>query len=541
MTVPSTLVKKIGDMLPESSNAGSAFTSSAFDPNIHLQEDAEVKVTFLHEGAGYRNTLGYFTYTVGGGGAITIVDRQLIFPNASLSGSGGVLRRGDASVLRDTNGSPRTFSAGTRIGFFVIAAGWSSSTVQNWNAGTATVPSTSPSSNTSPAQGTYTTIDSLNRENALGRASVARHVAMILVRDNDFRGGDDVLLVGFEDLNRASGADNDFNDVVFFVSATPATAIADQDVPDFTEITPNDDTDSDGVKNISDTYPSDPTRAFVTRYPTSGSYTVALEDNYPSVGDADYNDAVVAYEFQLVTSASGSIKDLIGTFHLAARGAGRDARMGVHFPGMPSNATGDVLIERFLSDSEETHEVGGGVDLTVEEVIAASNRLVVFESTRDALPALSEETFTNTESDAVGRSAASARFRIIFDTAVSPAVLGTVPYDLYFEIDHSAGYYDIHFPGKPGFSDRLVDLPTESGESSFLDDNGYPWLVEVPANWRWPLETVHVATSYTAFAQWRTSRGTKSKNWYDAPSGSVGAALSSYLVSRDWTVDLPAP
>ena len=62
VSVPSSVTNTIGTILPESSNAGAAYLSQVYSPNLVVSETATVSVTFLWEGAGYRNTLGYFTY-----------------------------------------------------------------------------------------------------------------------------------------------------------------------------------------------------------------------------------------------------------------------------------------------------------------------------------------------------------------------------------------------------------------------------------------------------------------------------------------------
>ena len=115
--IPVPVLTQVGDLLPEQSNAGAAFLGDAYSPNLVMEQDGTVTVTFVHEGAGYKNSLGYFTYTIN---PFTIVDRQLIFPNVSFP----VLQRGDQSTLRDANGDVRTFNAGERIGFFLVADGF---------------------------------------------------------------------------------------------------------------------------------------------------------------------------------------------------------------------------------------------------------------------------------------------------------------------------------------------------------------------------------------------------------------------------------
>ena len=70
-------------------------------------------VTFLDEGAGFRNSLGI--YEIDAQGAIQNV--QILFSNASRLGSGGELVPGQSSVELD-------FEAGDQIGFFIVSNGY---------------------------------------------------------------------------------------------------------------------------------------------------------------------------------------------------------------------------------------------------------------------------------------------------------------------------------------------------------------------------------------------------------------------------------
>jgi len=92
---------------------------------IVLTKNADVSVTFVSEGASYRNSFGYYIYNVN-----DIPDKEddikanmkIIFANASATGSGGTLNEGDRVHLG-------TFSAGTVIGYFVISDGWNGTKV----------------------------------------------------------------------------------------------------------------------------------------------------------------------------------------------------------------------------------------------------------------------------------------------------------------------------------------------------------------------------------------------------------------------------
>ena len=81
---------------------------------FEIAEDYAGKVTFLDEGAGYRNTLGM--YKVDDAGRIENV--EILFANSSARGSGGELERGLSSV-------PVTLEAGDKVGFFVLPNGYS--------------------------------------------------------------------------------------------------------------------------------------------------------------------------------------------------------------------------------------------------------------------------------------------------------------------------------------------------------------------------------------------------------------------------------
>ena len=539
LPVPDVVMTTVGELLPEESNAGASFLSGKYDPNIYLKETATVAVTFVWEGAGYRNTLGYFTYDVTPEGFVKIIDRQLIFPNASLP-TAGKLATGDTSTLRDAAGQIRVFPAGTRIGFFVVADGFSSNDFsRDWVAATATVPTDSPKTNRSTVKGVFTTLDAINPENADNAPELARHVAMVNIAGlPGFLDGNDFLLMGFEDQNRVKGSDNDFNDCVFLVTATPQTAIATDNLE--TVEPPSSDPDGDGVPSANDAYPRDPTRALINQYPSRDFDMIGLEDQYPGIGDADYNDAVVAAAYQVVTDAKGNVRDLLGTFHLLARGASYDHAFGIHLPALPDGAVGTVYVQRFLEDDAQTVEVD---KFSLDELIGkGQRRLVVFPSTRAALPSVGKLPYVNTQRAEPDRLAASARFWISFDEAIPAKALGDVPFDPYFLVTRKDGRYDVHLPGTAAFADRPADLPDETGADSFLDDNGYPWVIVVPFGWRFPLEAIRIENAYRQFPTWAASYGEKYPEWYLEPIVSeVASPRSDYAQKRDWTIDLPIP
>lgn len=80
---------------------------------LTIAEDHTGTITFLNEGAGFRNTLGMYKVDENG----TIGDVEIIFANASAQYSGGSLIRNESSVTVD-------LQAGDKIGFFIAPNGF---------------------------------------------------------------------------------------------------------------------------------------------------------------------------------------------------------------------------------------------------------------------------------------------------------------------------------------------------------------------------------------------------------------------------------
>lgn len=547
LAVPASVVNFLGTIFPESSAVGTSYLSPTFDPNLLVTEAATVKVTFLWEGAGYKNTFGYFTYSIDGG-SIQILDRQLVFPNASFADSskgwgGGQLATGDTVTLRDGSGNVRVFPAGSRIGFFLVSNGWSA-TLPWWNAASPAVPSTNPATNASTGIGVYTTLDELNPEVSTGRSDIARHAAMIRVAGTaGFLNGSDYLVIGMEDQRRTS-SDQDFNDVMFLVQSTPEASILQTPLP---KVDPNNnDPDGDGCAGLQDYFPEDPLRCTTTRTPATGYDSVVFEDLYPAIGDKDYNDAVVQTTIEIVKNAANQVKEIVGTYHLVARGARLDHSFGVVIDGVPAGTAGTLSIERFASDEAQSGEGPlplGGFLKPDRDGLPTLRIDDLFPSTLAALP--STQAYANTLASAPTIPPASARFRVVFDVPLAPLTIAPPPFDPFLIVKRDQDLRDVHLVGKRGLPGRSTGLPPETGAQSFLDPDGYPWALAVPSNFRYPLEKVPIDSetpgdgAYPDFLAWRTSAGAQKPGWYSAPklSGNrVAAPMSDGARSRPWTV-----
>lgn len=161
--------------------------------NVNLIGDADLWVTFVDEGASYRNAVGYYTYDMQSppGRIEDVGSFNIIFPNLSLVGSGGQLMAGDKVYLGH-------FTAGTSVGWFLVPDGWNKIAER--------VDMKPGIKFSDKILNTFT--DTQNCQH------------MTLLYDQGFQ----KLILGIEDMSRPNG-DQDFNDALFYVTANPFEAI----------------------------------------------------------------------------------------------------------------------------------------------------------------------------------------------------------------------------------------------------------------------------------------------------------------------------
>ena len=205
--VTSETLSLVASALPESypvPTYNPHYISSDYDTDVIVHEDAEVYVTFVAEGAGYKNVLGFYTYDINNplDQKPTDKDITIIFPNVSAQGSGGGLKAGNKVKLG-------SFKAGTGIGLVLLANAWKSEVTWGlWQL--------------------YSNPD-FNPE-----ADPALRYHNVLLNDPE----NERIILGFEDIRRDySSCDQDFNDALFYISANPYTALETKNYADVASAT----------------------------------------------------------------------------------------------------------------------------------------------------------------------------------------------------------------------------------------------------------------------------------------------------------------
>ncbi len=456
------------------------YLSTTIDTDTKITSLAEVWVTFVTEGAGYRNALGYYTYPLNSP-PTTVADIQemkIIFPNVSLPGSGGNLATGSKVSLG-------VFPANTGIGWFLIPNGWNGSSV------------------TSQPEIKYST-KSLNTY-----TTAAYRQQTVLLHDANR----EIILLGMEDLSRPGG-DNDFNDAVFYITANPFTSIATDNLVD-TKQTSGTDTDSDGVIDRNDKYPTDATKAFDVFTPGAGIYgSLAFEDLWPNKGDYDMNDLVVDYNFQLVTNTANAVVEMRANLIVKAVGASYQNGFGIELPIAPSkiaSVTGNMPQRNSIS------LLPNGVEANQPTAV-----IIPFENTSSLF---NTAAYINTKVAEAYVTPVSLNLVITFTEPIKMTDLGYVPYNPFIFVNgdrarevHLADFTPTALASTTLFG-TMADNSRPNEGRYYKSTNNMPWAINITLPFEYPQEGRAINQAHTKFSTWAQSGGLTYKDWYKNLTG----------------------
>lgn len=443
------------------------------EQNIVVTEEAEVWVTFVSEGAGYRNVLAYYTYDRDFPPATTadIKDCFVIFPNVSFAGSGGGLYSGDKVSLG-------TFQKNTVIGWMLMRDGWHG-----------------PSQQVTEGRGLLYSNSVLNPEPDVEHQ---QHTVLLLDKERD------VILISFEDLIRPGG-DNDFNDAVFYATANPIENIEIENI----QIANPDpiDTDEDGIYDSFDDYPEDPNLAFNNYFASSGLYgTLAFEDQWPSKGDYDFNDLVIDYNFNRISNAANKVVTLQGKFIVRAIGASFQNGFGFTIEGIdPSlieSVSGTEYTEGYIQNNANGTEAG-----------QSSATVIVFDNAW-------KHGFGNTRQEEPYRAGDTITVNINLVNPIDANQFGMAPFNPFIIVNKERGR-EVHLANYPPtdladisyFGESADDTQPATGKYYKTKQN-LPWAINFPSKFEYPIEKVSIELSHLNFVPWVLSEGLEYNNWY---------------------------
>jgi LruC domain-containing protein len=493
--IDPSLMRFINASLPERQSLATThpeYLASTNVSTINVAHKGDVYITFVSEGAAMLNTLAYYTYKTNnpptqnsGGAAAGGIDKvTYIFPNASSYGYGGALKSGERVKLG-------TFEAGTTIAFVLMQNAWSLITHD--------VDVTTQKFYSQPQ---------LNPE-----ALAVQKQHSVVLYDELHK----LHLIGFEDLNRESrfnnprdnsATDNDFNDLVFYATSNVADCISHEGCP---PIDNGGDSDGDGVDDGHDQYPTDPTRAYDSYYPSKTGYaTVAFEDNWPAKGDYDLNDLVVNYRYTFVNNAQNQVVEMKGEFVPMASGASFRNGFGLQLP-VPASTVQSVTGQKTM---------GGYINFAGNGVEAGQSKAVIvpFDNQDLVLRNPDNSLFVNTMMSKDKVTGTSVTVGLSFVAPVPQANLQPSAFNPFLIGNLKRGY-EVHLPGyaPTDLADMKLFGTDDDGSSPsryYVSKDKWPWALSFTSQFSYPVEVERIDKAFLHYMEWVNSNGTAYTDWY---------------------------
>jgi LruC domain-containing protein len=486
--LPKGLLETIHKKLPESVDIRKndpSLIADDFGSNIYLVEDAEVRLVFVHEGAGYQNAVGIFPFDPNSPPKTAKeVSDLIVFENASTPS----LKAGDAVNLGK-------FKAGSALGFTIVADGWK--------------PGLGKVNPDQSKKWIFRSLMELNRENP-GKDNLNAHTVLLSKPE------DGLLVLGFEDMNRESSSDDDFNDVLLAVQVTPFSAVERSGLSSFNT---NIDSDKDGVPDYLDTFPDDPTKAARRYYPSAtGQGSLVYEDTWPIKGDYDLNDLVVGYRVLEEVNAKGQVVDVKLFYDIIARGALNYNGFAVHLPGIASDriATAD---EKGLPST--TIQIGDKEPTALASEDGQEEAVFILAGNVNNLTNTGEKgdcAYFNTVSNCAYHDPVRITAEIHFKEPLDK--VGIPPYNPYIFGTFNRGR-EIHLLNQPPTGKAnpklfgTADDASDPGAGSYYHTkDNLVWALDVPDLLEYPVEKRDLATVFEEFAIWAESNGRKASDWF---------------------------
>lgn len=518
--ISSQLWMDISYSLPEGLNiANNPVASSWVHPglvtSVPIVATCNIDLTFVYEGAGFLNSMGYYVYpTDQPPTSIANVQKYVAFPNTSLPGSGGNLGAGSKLRLKYFDGTAYrdTFPAGVTIGWFVLGNGFTGS----------------PNFQVSNGYWTVCSDPSLNPEPT---PALQQHV--VLLKDT----ANSNVLISFEDFRRDKGTDNDFNDVIFYMTANPLSAIQIANVPNLPQYV---DTDGDGVPDQYDEFPNDPTLAHTVHYPgdlriNPNAYgSLCFEDLWPSAGDYDMNDQVVLWNVVNYTNAQGNAKYTTGSYKLSAVGAKYQSGFGFQMGISPGIVKSVSITDNNMSSGTFSIASNG-----TENKQQYAN--IILWDDAFSMFGMPPGLYINTVMSKVYTQPKTVNWTINYTSPQWPGNMGTPPYNAYIIVNSGAGQRgkEVHLSGQhptsladTSFFSKNNDLTNIAQNRYYVGANNMPFALNLNVPFQYPIETCNIKNAYLYFNNWMLTNGSQYSDWNTNTSSSYRNSGNIYTKTK---------
>jgi LruC domain-containing protein len=279
-------------------------------------------------------------------------------------------------------------------------------------------------------------------------------------------------------------------------------------------------------------YPLTVTEVGVTtrHYPNESSFTsFAFEDKYPQLGDFDMNDVLMNLRYTEYIK-DGQVIRIKLEGQVAALGGRYHNGFGIQIPGIdPASIKGDSIAHfvNYVRQSNYALE-----ENRISAVLVASENL--WDITQ---PGESGCRFFRVEEGCGTTSRPNWQMTVPFRTPVDVNSMPAMPYDPFIfaapgtnhgsSVSAVTGQYpgrklEVHLKNRApsnAFEVGLFGTHDDASDTQqaifFQTDNGVPWALEVPLDWKHPKEGVSVLEAYPQFSDFAADpTGMTNPEWY---------------------------
>ena len=267
------------------------------------------------------------------------------------------------------------------------------------------------------------------------------------------------------------------------------------------------DTDNDGVNDNGDDYPNDPDKAYKIMYPNIGYNILCFEDLWPSKGDYDFNDLVLAMQGELSVNPDGYYVNALFRTKINASGGSVPLGFACNIVDADRNSISTDLIQSVTGNGYTDNDVNNGV--------------VFFDDKFDIMVPY----YTNTSYDYTG-TPVEITTTINFNNNYK----GTLMPNFYTFRTNERGY-EVHLPNfnaTEAASQSVFGTFNDNAGTPYRTENGLPWAMEITldidynnadvSDFKHPLESVKITSAYSNFASWAISSGENETDWYLHPN-----------------------
>lgn len=454
--------KSISDNYPQ-------FFEGNMISDIPIKKDTEVSLVFVNSGAGWHNTIGYYTYETGTTPTLKDIKKIMAFPNASpvFKPKGvGALVCGDEVKLKywnETKGEYEDkFPAGVTIGWCLQGMGFREKPLKGDLQGDLVA-----------GMGTRYSTTELNAPGKDGK----KRQRTVSLRDTE---SNQIVAIGFED-----NIDLDYCDAIFYIHTAEKNAVDEDVLPPL---------------------PVDPEGPSNEENYTTYSGTLLFEDLWPEQGDYDLNDVMIEYSSKVYKMIlTNRVYKVVDEFTPIHRGGYLSNGFGYQLHNLSNSDISKVTIERPSYASESQYMTENTESGQSHPTILLFDNMTIFDGKKDK----NDKKYTVT-----------IQLNDVAEKNILP------PYNpfVFIQSDISRGK-EVHMVNYPPTDKADISLLGTGKDVSRPEEDLYyvsvdmmPFALNIPVvDMPIPKEKIRIDESYPKFASWVKSNGKQDKDWYRHP------------------------